>query len=377
MAQKSGAEALNEFSDAENAQFEQMREGDAGTGTPEEQARGGQQEQRRQPAQRQQQQRQAPAKPTPGAKALERAGQDARQAPEQAEIDAEAGADQASEQRGSRTVPQQALHEERKKRQAAEAGIAERDRKLQELDTNFTRLQERTNRILKAMAGEEIDVETGEKKPPKREIPDVIKDPLGHVMGNMAELREMVQNVVGVLQQGHQQSRQATGAQAIVQRAIALEQEFVKERPDYNEASTFLREARDRQLQALGVEDPVERNAIIQNEAFEIARRSITAKKNPAERLYALAQSFGYVPEDAGEAGGEAEGGERGGRRAPAMDDTERLAQVRRGQASARSLSGVRGGSAAPLTAQRLLEMSEAEFDKAMATPAGRALMGH
>jgi len=52
------------------------------------------------------------------------------------------------------------------------------------------------------------------------------------------------------------------------------------------------------------------------------------------------------------------------------------LAQVAAGQQQARGLSGARGSGPAPMTAQRLLEMSDAEFTKSLETEEGRALMG-
>jgi hypothetical protein len=57
-------------------------------------------------------------------------------------------------------------------------------------------------------------------------------------------------------------------------------------------------------------------------------------------------------------------------------DAAERLRTVASGQRQGASLGALRGSGPHPLTAQRLLEMSDAEFARAIATPEGRALLG-
>ena len=108
-----------------------------------------------------------------------------------------------------------------------------------------------------------------------------------------------------------------------------------------------------------GVTDPVVRNAALMADARQIYLASTAAGIDPAAATYSLAKTVGY----------------RSG--TPAAAPAARIASAAEGQhRNGGGLSSVRGSGPAPLTVQRLIEMSEAEFARAIATPEGRALLG-
>ena len=93
--------------------------------------------------------------------------------------------------------------------------------------------------------------------------------------------------------------------------------------------------------------------------------------------IYGLAKRRGYTAKVAEEDAGEGEEAEAAPAPKPApAAAAERLKNVAKGQEASASLSDLGGKGPTNLTAQRLAEMSDAEFAAAMETKEGRALMG-
>lgn len=278
----------------------------------------------------------------------------------------EPGNEQAGEQtegnERQKFVPHAALHEERERRKAVEAQAAQ-DR---------LRAEERINMLLQRVVQappQQTQAPTPQVAP--LVIPDMDKDPVGHIVGRIAQQnqameqqQQVLQNVVQVLAAAGQQNQQSQAVNQVQQRAMAMEREFAAATPDYVQAVAFLGEHRHRELQEAGWTDPAERQAMISQEAIGIASRAIQMGRNPAEVVYGLAKHRGFQPP------------------APATDTAaqnngQRLESVARGQQqNGRSLSNARGSAPPPMTAARLLEMSDADFDKAMNTPEGREQLG-
>ena len=267
------------------------------------------------------------------------------------------GADlQATQRQG--TVPHAALHEERTRRQETERQLAE-ERKARQT------LEERTNLILQRFAAPQQPAAPATQAAP--EIPSFEADPAGHILGQVRQqcaiLGELVQAVTG-------QSRQneaAAGMQQLTTRAAAMEREFATANPDYDKASSHLFEMRRQELVAAGWTDPAEIQTMMANEARGLAARALQQGRNPAAVVYELAKLRGYAaaPDPAANGGGNG-----------AADPTAQLRTIERGQQQSRSVGNLRGAGPAPLTAQGLAEMSEADFLKAFGTPEGKALMG-
>jgi hypothetical protein len=162
-----------------------------------------------------------------------------------------------------------------------------------------------------------------------------------------------------------QRMQQIQALTQIQQRAQAFETEFRIGAPDYDQAVQHLMTRRLEELAAIGYA-PEQRMQILQNEALSVAVQAMQAGRNPAEAVYSLAKMRGYQPPQAQNGNGQ------GAPAAPAAPDpAQRLAQIAAGQQQSRSLANVRGTGPAPITAQRLAEMSAAEFEQFLskATP--------
>lgn len=268
-----------------------------------------------------------------------------------------------------RTVPLAALHEERERRKRAEQDRdAERER--QRL------LEERTNILLQRIGQQQAAPEQQRAPAPAQPaIPDLATDPVGHILATQRAQQQKLDEFSGATKQQtdelNQKFLQQQELAALAQHAQALEQQFSVDNPDYPQAVQHLVKVRHQELEAIGFRNPGERHRIIQNEGLGVAARMLQQGGNPAEAIYALAKMRGYAAPAQAASG-------------PAQTETpqgsaaveQRLQNVAAGQQQARSLGNVRGSGPAPLTAQRLLQMTEAEFAKTIGTPEGKALLG-
>ena len=119
-------------------------------------------------------------------------------------------------------------------------------------------------------------------------------------------------------------------------------------------------------MTAYGIADPGERQQIIAHEAVDLAARAMNTGRNPAEIVHELARLRGFAAAPAAAA------------QPAAAQPTaaQRVATIARGQQQAQTVGNMRGAAAPGLTAERLLEMSDAEFAKAIETAEGQGLMG-
>lgn len=245
-------------------------------------------------------------------------------------------------QRGKadKPVPLGQLIEERKARQAAEKEYAEYRQ----------RTEDRFTQILQRFAQPQPPQPAAPAAP---EIPDVTKDPIAHFQAKFdAQQREIER-----LSQGTRQSQQLTQQQQ-VDEAVRLtvqaqETKYRAAAPDYEDAVKYLQNSRREELEDLGFVNPAEREMMLQQEAYTIARRAIQGGKSFPEMIYSLAQRRGYknAPPPAPEPS------------APQEDAEQRLERQAAGQQQARTLSNARGNAPQEMTAQRLASMSEREFD--------------
>ncbi len=264
-------------------------------------------------------------------------------------------------------VPHAALHEARQKEKAA-AKMAEDYRlRAEQSEKNRLLMEERTNMILQSLA------QPQQQAAPEPELPPIEQDPAGHIIA----LLQQQQKVIDALQQQNQQrsqwdqqsvqqQQQMQQLQAIANRSVSMERQFIEANPDYNDATAHLMKVRDAELAAVGYQDPAERQAILQQEAQQIGIRAAAMNANPAEWVYKIAETRGYKKAAAAQEVIPPNG----------ADNVTRLQTAQRGKDQSASLSQVRGTGSVPMTAQRLLEMSPEEFAEALKTPAGKALMG-
>ncbi len=260
--------------------------------------------------------------------------------------------EQVAEKPPAGFVPHGALNEERERRRQTETRLAE-------IERQNTLLQERTNLILQSVA---------QQRQPEQQVmepPALEKDPVGYLVGTLQRQGDVIQQLMQAEQQRNQQAQQTGGMLTLQQTAQAKEREYMQQNPDYEGALQHLMNARHAELTEVGVTDPLQRQQILSNEYLTVADLALKQGRNPAEVIYNLSKGRGYKAN--GAAAQEV---------VPPQDATARVANIAAGQQQARSLSSARGSAPVPLTAQRLLEMSNEDFAKTIATPEGKALLG-
>lgn len=291
----------------------------------------------------------APKQPVQSAEAEEEVSEEVEEEGEAAQV--------------GKTVPLAALHESRTQTKAL------RDELKQSQDAHKAEMAKAMDRFERAIAA-------FAPKPPEpvvEKVPDFETDPAGwiaHTMKSTGKELEDVRKELKTLQddkaQKVEQDKQTSVIRGIMDYAVTKENEFKAANPDYDEASAFLINSRKEELADLGYPE-AQIMQMIQGEKLTIAAQAKEQGKNPAELVYNIAKRRGFqkkVPA-AGDGNGQ-----------QPQDDKARIETVRKGTEHGTGLSGARGNAPSPLTAQRLLELSEADFDKAIQTPEGRALLG-
>lgn len=271
-----------------------------------------------------------------------------------------------------------AFHKERKMRQAAEKTLAERDTAYNELSQKFARADERIAVLMQAMQGQQQEQQQAQQQQAQQEqqkaIPNPEEDPFGymrHLETEIARLNSAQQDV----QTQTQEQQQANYVKDAFRRDA---QAFSQETPDFLDAYQHLLKARDAELQALGKVNPQERATIMAREELSIVQQCFAQQRSPAQVMYELARGRGYVFNDqqqadeaaaAEVAAAEKAAAEQAAAGASQQEQQKpsavaRIEAIKKGQGASKSLGTASGGNSAPLTAEALADMPEAEFAK-------------
>jgi hypothetical protein len=226
-----------------------------------------------------------------------------------------------------REVPQQALHEERKRRQDAE----EKARNLELLNA---RMEERFRMFAEAA-----------RPPPQapRPPPSADTDIFGAVKHIQAEQRQTRQEI----DQYKRQIQQEDQLKALRGWGAGNEREFLKTNPDYYDALNHLRQARGRELAVWGM-TPEQINQQLGNEENQLLVRAANERRDPAKMAYDLARERGYQKKDA----------------QPAKHEVD-LNRIEAAQKQSSTLSTVGGGGGrdvGDIEITDVLKMSDREF---------------
>ena len=299
------------------------------------------------------------------------------------EIDLPEAAPAAPEPRQT-TVPQQALHEERLKRRAAEKLIAEKEALLAAAAT----AQEKDKAVLQARldmlaAAMQVPPPAPTAAPPivEEPLPDENTDPVGYFKALTSKLQKTVETQGAMLTGFTEQQRQAQAATELRNWGVAQEQAFEASEPAYREAMTWLQKSRHEELTAIGIIDPAERQRIINGDVTSIAVTAKNAGANFAERLFKAAQTRGWQKKVAAaplepavipplEAA------------TPAVDPDARAARIAAGRENSTTIGSLGSAPPARLSVEKIANMSEADFAKFIQRFEGnpnalRDLMGH
>lgn len=270
------------------------------------------------------------------------AGAQTQQADPQQQTQQDPAAQQ--QQQEQRMVPLAALQEERAERKQL------RDR-MQQME------QQQTALIQRILASQQ----PAQQQEQQIQIPDYATDPVGHLRAKNdlleRQLRQVTEHVVGQTQQQQQFTQQHTAQMQIQHHLAADEAAFRQKAPDYDNAAAFLQQSRAAEYRALGMTNPMEIQQALQQDVMamiSIAQRNGTSV---AEAAYNLAKTRGYKSAQASGAGGQGQSQQQ--------DNAARLATIQQGQQQSASLSGAGGGGVPPMSIEKLLSMSDADFAKA------------
>ena len=246
-----------------------------------------------------------------------------------------------------KTVPHEQFHAERERRKQVQAELA---KFREEQAANNARLEERFRLLSQA-------VQPAAAPPaPAPVIPEFDADPRAHIDGRLKSIeqqaRESQQAAERAAAAFHQQQQTAE----VRNWAASQEQAFEAQTPDYRVAMGHLVQARQAQLEALGVADPAQRQQMLANEVAQIAIQTRQQGRNFAQTLYALAKASGYAvapvaPSPVAEA-----------IEAPATPAERQAATIERGKAMAATVGTVGTAPATKLSPERIASMNEREF---------------
>lgn len=228
----------------------------------------------------------------------------------------------------------QALQRERDKRREIQAKLDAQAAMIQRIEGRFQQLHQQQQ----------------PQQPPQRP-PTVDEDPI-----------EVLRQVDHERQQRAAWEQQQSQRGQFESHVAQLEQQYMRQQPDYAEAAAFLQQRRSADLEAMGVTSPQQRAQVLYQEAAGMASNAIQAGKNPAEVAYNLARSWGYQP------GGQQQNGQQQNSppRGPNGQFTaeQKLDMAERGQQASRSLSAGGGRAPAGMTLESLATMSDEDFFK-------------
>lgn len=224
----------------------------------------------------------------------------------------------------ARQVPFAAVLEERQKRKAAEATLAELRRQATQ--------------------------------------PEAPKQPTDPNDDPIAVIRELQTELNGFKSERERTVQESAFANAVVQE----EQQYVAEVPDYPQAVEYLKNFRVTQMRALGMPDQ-QIMQMLANEARDTALYARQTDQRAPELFYALAKASGYVQKVAETAPVVVQ---------PDPAAVSKLAALSKGQRASKSVSDGGGGAASPAPSlAAIAELEGADFDAAWKSGAVKRLM--
>lgn len=226
-------------------------------------------------------------------------------------------------QPSGKTVPLEALHEERSKRK-------ENEKRARDLELENVRFRERFN-VLKEFS----------TKPEAERV--VAPDPETDFVGAIKHQGKTLEQIQQELNQRKQADEESKATSELVKQYSASAAEFARETPDFSAAYTHLLTSRQSELQTLGY-SAADIHQQLQQEELSIAQIALQNGKSPAQVIYDLAKQRGYAKKEA-------------------ADATAKLDNIERGQAANKSLTTAGGAAGdAEMTAEQLVKMPNDEF---------------
>jgi len=231
-----------------------------------------------------------------------------------------------------KTVPYGALHEERQLRKQAQEQLRQYDEKIKSFETLQNELKDWRQQQQK-----------------QKELEAAQQDPLTYTA---KKADEAIQRVNQFEQQQKQSIDQQNQQTEFLRTVNAQVMAYTKEQPSYPQALQYLVEHRMREYEALGINDPAERQALFDNEAINIAQHAMARGINPAQAVWNMAQvrGFNMAPAATPET------------KVSAAD--AKLATIAKGQQTAKTVGAGGATPEAGLSLTDIEKMSDKEFDQ-------------
>lgn len=175
-----------------------------------------------------------------------------------------------------KNVPHGAFHEERERRKQAE-------RELTQLRQNQAVLADRYQQLYGAINQQQ-----------QPQIPSKDVDPLANMDARLEQSEQLARQLLMERQNEQRRQQAEHNERAFRAHVGGMEQEFSKSTPDYIEALQFVAGRRRTELEAAGY--PAQQvAAMVDRDAMMLAWDAVQQGRNPAEVIYNMAVSTGYV----------------------------------------------------------------------------------
>lgn len=123
--------------------------------------------------------------------------------------------------------------------------------------------------------------------------PDADTDPLGHMMHEVAEVKKLMAEMTGKMQQQEAMGMQQQQLQAFVSEVQGLTTQFMQKVPDYAQAYNYLRGIRMQDMKDMGLNDASAKEALLREE-LSVAATAMGQGRVPAQMIYEIAKRYGY-----------------------------------------------------------------------------------
>lgn len=204
--------------------------------------------------------------------------------------------------------------------------IKEKNRR-KEMAKKMERMENTFQTIVQRM--EQVD---SPKEPP---APSYEEDPIGSLAHNQRTLQEQVRKQQEELSYRNQQEQYDQALQDLVGKYHFSAKEFQTKQPDFSDAYKFLVSSKMNEYEAIGM-SPQDADRRLKEEELGIVQMAISNNVNPAEVVYRLAKTRGYLRKDI----------------------QDKFKTIERGIKTSRSLSSAGGTVKKNITLEQLAEMN-------------------
>lgn len=261
------------------------------------------------------------------------------------------GEDQEDEEskEDSRSVPLQALRQERTKRQKESAARKELEHKVAGLTRTLEEVVRREQDRLKPA------------------VPSEDEDPVGYLNHKNQELQTKVQELGKKVETQEQLTEEQKHIQGLVNAYNNDAQEFVKTEPQFDAALSYLKQNRLEELTSIGYTKEEANQILIQDE-LSIVDRAFKNEQNAAEIIFKMAKTRGFVSRETPQpANGNGASPKESDESKKPRQSVSKVDTIAKGVAANKSLSKVSGGAPENPDLEHLISLQPGtkEFDAA------------